>query len=493
MNNWKNKLGYASGDIYGGAAFLVFSLLYMNFLVLVEGIPVIAATTIIFIGKVWDAITDPMIGNISDKTRSKFGRRRIFFLIGIIPVFLSFIMLFYSFGIENVTGKIIYHAFAYMFFGTAFTIVMVPYNAILCEMTNDYNERTSFTTARMLMSAGASLIAAVVPSIIIKAIGGDVNGPEQVKGYLVMAIILGFVFGGCWFATFLGTKERKDIAAPKTINIKAWLTVFDNKSYRIFLGLFIAFQVAVDLMLAIFIFYVDIVLLQYQNYELIMGTLLVCTMLFMVLHGEIAKRKGKAFPLYIGLPIWIITSIVFLFINTSTPVIVICILAVLIAVGSSAGNHATWSIINDIYDVDEIMTGERREGIYSGFTTFIRKLASGVAVLILGFGLSAFGFDQNEYNLLKIKTEDFNPEIYAQADLVRGIRWMFVLIPIILLTISLIFALKYKLDNKRFDTLMKGIELFKVNGSIDEMSNEEKKDIEELTGKKVQELWNISQ
>ena len=79
MKNFKSKLCYACGDIYGGASFLVFSMLYMNFLAIVEGIPIIAATVIIFIGRLWDAITDPIVGNISDKTKSKFGRRRFYF------------------------------------------------------------------------------------------------------------------------------------------------------------------------------------------------------------------------------------------------------------------------------------------------------------------------------------------------------------------------------------------------------------------------------
>ena len=113
MNNkLKSKLCYASGDIYGGGAFMIFSLLFMNFLVLVEGLPVVATTMIIFIGKLWDAVTDPIVGRISDKTRSRFGRRRIFFLIGIIPVYLSFVMLFYSFGIDNITAKIFYYTFS---------------------------------------------------------------------------------------------------------------------------------------------------------------------------------------------------------------------------------------------------------------------------------------------------------------------------------------------------------------------------------------------
>ncbi len=490
MKNIKSKLCYASGDVYGGAAFLVFSLLYMNFLVLVEQLPVVAASAIIFIGKIWDAITDPMMGNISDKTKSRFGRRRIYFLIGIAPVFLSFISLFYSFGIGSVTGKIIYHAFAYMFFGTAFTIVMVPYNAILSEITSDYNERTSYTTIRMLVSAAASLVAAIVPSMLIKAIGGSVNGPAQKNGYLVMAIMMAALFGLCWLITFLGTKERQDLVTPQTINLRMWLSLFKNKSYRTFLGIFLSFQVAVDLMLALFIFYVDIVILKYKSYELIIGVLLVFSMLLMVFQGWLAKKKGKAFPLFIGMPIWILSSLAFIFIDSTTPVILVCVLAALIAVGSSSGNLSTWSMLTDIYDVDEIMTGERREGIYSGFTTFVRKFASGIAVLILGFGLKAFGFDQNEYNILKGRMVDFDPARYAQSGLVQGIKWMFVVVPVLLLSITLFFAFKYKVNNKRFDTVLTGIEMLKKGENLKEKMNDEQlKDIELVTGTDIDGLW----
>jgi len=241
-NRLRTKLCYASGDIYGGGAFMIFSLLFMNFLVLVEGLPVVATTVIIFIGKLWDAVTDPIVGRISDKTRSRFGRRRIYFLIGIIPVYLSFVMLFYSFGIENVTAKIIYFTFSYMFFGTAFTIVMVPYNAILSDITSDYNERTSFTTVRMLFSGGASLLSAVIPSIIIKSIGSEHNGPLQIPGYLVMGLIFGALFAASWLVAFLGTKERGNLPEPEKITLKFWLSVFANKAYRNFLGIFFRFR-----------------------------------------------------------------------------------------------------------------------------------------------------------------------------------------------------------------------------------------------------------
>jgi len=492
-NRLRMKLCYASGDIYGGGAFMIFSLLFMNFLVLVEGLPIVATTVIIFIGKLWDAVTDPAIGRLSDRTRSRFGRRRIYFLFGIVPVYLSFIMLFYSFGIDSVTAKIVYYTFSYMFFGTAFTIVMVPYNAILSDMTSDYDERTSFTTMRMLFSGGASLLSAVIPgAVIIKKLGSEQNGPAQIPGYLAMGLIFGAVFAASWLATFLGTREKKNLPKPEKTTLRLWLSVFENKAYRNFLGIFLSFQIAVDLVLALFIFYIDIVVLQYQNYELIVGLLLVCSMLLMTVMSAIAKRKGKAFPLYIGIPVWMFSMFAFIWLDSSVPLFVLCILAVLIAVGSSAGNLSTWSMLTDIFDIDEIRTGMRREGIYSGMTTFLRKFASGIAVLLMGFGLQAMGFDQNEYSILKASVENFDPAIYAQSGVVLGIKWMFVIIPLVLLAICLFFALRNKINKRRFDAVLKGIEEFKTRGSIKNLSEQETADVLIATGTGEDKLWGLS-
>jgi len=101
------KIAYASGDIYGGGSFLIVGLLLLVFLTKVEGLSGAWAGIIIFVGKAWDAVTDPLMGMLSDRTKSKYGRRRFYFLIGAIPVFLSWVMLWYSFGITSEAVKII--------------------------------------------------------------------------------------------------------------------------------------------------------------------------------------------------------------------------------------------------------------------------------------------------------------------------------------------------------------------------------------------------
>ena len=489
VNSLSSKICYASGDIYGGGAFMIFSLLFMNFLVLVEGLPVVATAIIMFVGRAWDAVTDSIMGRITDITRSKFGRRRIYFLIGIIPVFLSFFMLFYSFGIQNVTAKIVYYTLAYMFFGTVISIVMVPYNTILSDMTTDYNERTSYTTIRMIFAGGAALICAVIPSIVIKTFGAQEIGVEQIQGYLVMGLIFGALFGISWFVVFIGTWEKKDIPKPEKIPLKEWLSVFSNKPYKSFLGIFLPFQMSTDLVLALIIFYIDIVVLQYKYFELVVGTLLVCSTLLVAVQGKIAEKKGKSFPLLIGIPMWMLSTLAFIWLSPGVSVIVLCVLAALIAVGTSAGQLSTWSMLADIYDIDEIRTGKRQEGLYSGMTSFLRKFSSGVAILLIGFGLQALGFDQNKYSILKAETVDFNPAQYAGSGVVMGIKWMFVLIPLVLLTLCLIFAIKNKITKQRFDAVLKGIDEFKARGNIDALTEQETADILIATGMEKGKLW----
>jgi len=182
----------------------------------------------------------------------------------------------------------------------------------------------------------------------------------------------------------------------------------------------------------------------------------------------------------------------FIWLDSSVSVVVLCVLAVLIAVGSSAGNLSTWSMLTDIFDIDEIRTGTRREGIYSGVTTFLRKFASGVAVLLLGFGLQGLGFDQNAYSVAKAEAgmENFDPAAYAQGNVVTGIKWMFVIIPLVLLSICLFFAIRNKINKRRFDAVLKGIDELKARGNIDALNEQETADVIIAAGIGKDKLWN---
>jgi len=163
----KNIILYGLGDIYGGGAFIIIGTLFMIFLTDIVGLTPAKAGLVLVIGKAWDAISDPLMGYISDNTRSKYGRRRIYFILAIIPVTLSFFMLWYPANFESQNYLFLYYVFAYVFFSTIFTMVMVPYSALNADMTRDYKIRTRLSGARMIFSQFSALLAGVLPKIIV--------------------------------------------------------------------------------------------------------------------------------------------------------------------------------------------------------------------------------------------------------------------------------------------------------------------------------------
>ena len=160
LSLWR-KIGYGMGDIFGGGSSTIISFYYLIFLTDVVLINPALAGTVILISKIYDAITDPFEGVISDRTRTRLGRRRPYLLAGMPLIFLSFAALFYPIDLSQEFQRFIFVVLTYLFFSTVVSIVMLNYNALQSEMTLDYNERTSLSSARIFFSTLASIICAV--------------------------------------------------------------------------------------------------------------------------------------------------------------------------------------------------------------------------------------------------------------------------------------------------------------------------------------------
>ncbi len=460
-----SKIFYASGDIYGGGSFLIVGLLLLAFLTKVEGLSGTWAGIVIFIGKLWDAVTDPVMGSISDKTRSRFGRRRLYFLLGSIPVFLSWVMLWYSFGINDITAKIVYYTLAYMFFSTSFTIVMVPYNAILADMTNDYNKRSAYTGMRLSFSAGSSILCGIIPGIITGAFA-----VEQ-TGYLVMALVFGCVFGLSWLVVFFGTWENKRELEAEQFTIKDWLSVFKNRSFRQYALIFVFSQMAIDIAMAIAIFYVGVSLQKDYLYIPAVAALLVVQLVFIIIFSIVAQKTSKRVPGIIAAAVWIIASVLIFTFTPSTPDIIIVAVCALIGVGGAGCNMVSWSILPDISDVDEIMTGKRREGLYSGVSTFLRKFSGGIAVGSIGIMLDLFKYDEAAV------AADSTLPITA-----IGIKLIFCVFPVLLLVLMLIVLKQYRMGKREFEVMHEVLDTVRKKGRKAKLTAEQILVCEELTG-----------
>lgn len=154
----RTKIGFGLGDIYGGGSGVVISFYYLYFLTDVIRINPALAGTAFLISKLYDAVTDPFEGILTDRTRTPLGRRRPYLLAGIGLVFLSFLLMWYPVAFQSEGLRFLYVILTYLFLSTVVSIVMTAYNALASELTLDYHERTSVSSIRIFFSTFSSIL-----------------------------------------------------------------------------------------------------------------------------------------------------------------------------------------------------------------------------------------------------------------------------------------------------------------------------------------------
>ena len=246
---WKNIIFYGVGDLYGGGSFMIIGLFFLYFLTDVVGLSPAMAGLVFTLGEVWDAITDPMMGVISDRTRSRFGRRRVYMLVGIIPIFLSFAGLWLPVDLPSEIAIFLFYGSTYLLFNTVFTMVMVPYSALNADMTADYRLRTRLSGTRIIFSQVSTLIAATVPKMIIDGAGSEASG------FLIMGLIFGVVYALPFILVYFGTFEELTDQVNEPVTFAALKGILQNRTFRVHMGMYIAAYTAIDILMALFLYF----------------------------------------------------------------------------------------------------------------------------------------------------------------------------------------------------------------------------------------------
>lgn len=480
----KNIFSYAVGDLYGGGAFFIIGALFLVFLTDVAGITPALAGTIILVGKIWDAISDPSMGYISDNTRSKFGRRRLYFLIGIIPIFLSWVLLWTSFDFSSTAVKFVYYLLVYLLFNTVFTLVMVPYNSMPAEMASDYKDRSKLITIRMLFSQFGMLLGAVLPMTIVNMY---VTNPST--GYLIMAFIFGLIFSLPWIFVFRGTYEQeKELpeVESKSVGViakkisKDFGSTVKNKSLRIHTTMYIAAYVSMDVFNALLIYYIRDYLDLFGSYQVLLGIVVVFQMLSLYVVMKSVNKFGNAKTYRIHATVWMVAIVAMFLVAQGAPLWIVLAIGIVIGFGLSGCVMTPYNMLAFVIDADEMITTERREGIYAGMMTFLRKIAQALALFLVGIGL----------DLVKYQ-EPINDVVQPQSDgTLLGIRLMFLITPLVLLSIGIYSSFRFKITPENHKVLTKEINRLKDGGDKAKVDNETKQVVEDITGLTYDDLWN---
>ena len=292
---WR-KIGYGLGDFYGGGSGVVISFYYLIFLTDVVRISPALAGTVILISKIYDSITDPFEGVLSDRTRTILGRRRPYLLLGIPLVFLSFFGLFYPVNYQSEAARFVFVIAAYLFFSTIVSIVMLNYNALQAELTLDYHERTNLSSIRIFFSTVASIAAALLPLEIVKAF------PDVRQGYTAMGLSFGLLFALPFIATVIASRERKEFQKPpQKFNWRElFVEPFKMRTFVSALLMYLFAFVAMDAVSSIVIYYVKYYLGRASEANYVSGAMLVFQVLSLPFYEALSRRTSKRVGFIVG-------------------------------------------------------------------------------------------------------------------------------------------------------------------------------------------------
>jgi GPH family glycoside/pentoside/hexuronide:cation symporter len=406
----------------------------------VAGIDPALAGLALMVGKLtWDAINDPLFGYFSDRTRSRFGRRRIYMLIGAVPLGIAAWIMFSI--PKGLTGASAFLAVLGTFWlvDSFHTMTTTPYYALTPELTRDYNERASLTSIRMVYSVLGYILGAALTTILAGIFQSSGLNLQQAWS------ATGAVFGGIAIITTLVTtfsiKENPELAGEpsKLPAVKAVFTSFKNKPFIILMVAFILSSFSFTVLTALVPYFIQYQLDMGDQVSFVLLAMLLTIGIFLIpaklISDKINKGPAYALGLFIA-SVAIITS----FTLPRGPTPLIYVIAAVAGMGFSAQWVFPWSMLPDVIEYDEKMTGERREGIYYGLWAFLSKFTGALGVAVSGWALGLFGYV---------------PNVAQTAHALFGIRLFFAIVPAGVILISLPFLIWYPITRQKHAELVK--------------------------------------
>lgn len=486
---------YCFANIFMGGGGYIISMYFTVFLTNVVGMELRYATFIIMIATIWDGINDPLMGIITDRTRSKYGRHRRYLLLSIPPLVISYTMLWNSFGLdakEHPTACVMYYAFAYILYKTAYTMVDVPHTAMLPTLAPEYNKRTQYTSVSYIFNSVGMVPSYIILLIFLSVFGSSDKLSENSKmPFLLTGIVLSIVYACSIFATFKTCKEPSSLnekLPPLDLKsaIDEYVQVFRNKSFRDYFSMSFFWQMARSFYSTTNVYYITYLANLYKYYPLFNTFAGVFESLAFPLNYALTMKKGKSKCGAVVTPFMIIGLGIALFVKPVTPgssyivTLVLMILggAVLYPFGMSGLGFVGNNVLPDITDVDELITGRRREGVIGTFNTMVKQVTGGVMTFLVGVILDGFG----------LVTGNEGVYIEQTDSALIGIRLCISVLPMLSSLVAWLMLKRFKMTKDDHTMIRAAIATKHKYGSVT-LTKEEKERCEILTGYKFEKTW----
>ncbi|WP_312094669.1 MFS transporter [Niallia sp.] len=480
-----NYLSYGLGDFVGAGAFALTAAWLLYFLTTFCGLTAIEAGSIFAIARVVDAIAAPVMGYITDnfhktKLGIRFGRRK-FFILASIPLVLVYTLIW-------VDGfNYFYYLITYILFEIVYSMILIPYDTLAAEMSKDYKIRSKFTGARMFVAQASAVFAAFIPGRLVEALGKD-----NPLSFLYSGIIFTVIFIIVLVLIYKFTWERplEEIPVEHVVsnrsfmqNVhKIYVDLFSTlrvKTFRHHLGMYLGGYLSQDVFNAVFTYFVVFVLMQ----NAVLASNLLAFMYVMQIIGvwiamtlTIKLNPAPAYRTAISLFIVGIAGFIVLqYTGATNSTLLLFVMIGICGLGRGGLNYIPWNNYTFIPDVDEALTGQRREGVFAGVMSLIRKGTQALAVFLVSVGLQESGF---------ISGETVQPE-----SAITAIVAILLFGTLIFLIGGLIVSYRYKLTKENHVVLLSEIERLKNDGPRNNVSKEARQVVEQLTGWEYEKAW----
>jgi glycoside/pentoside/hexuronide:cation symporter, GPH family len=392
----RTKIGYGVCDLGGNLFFTATAFVLLNYLTDTVGLAAGLAGTVLMIGRIWDAFYDPIIGYLSDRTKSAMGRRRPFILIGSVPLFISMTLMFCNPAMLMGEGwnvadhqmfLFVWGLIVYIILCTAYSTVNIPYSSLTPELTQDFHERTSLNGYRFGFAVFGTLLGAgaALPIVALFA--------TRNTGFAAMGAIFGAAMMITALLTVVAVREPKALHPAKSMGfVRTYLEVFRNKPYLLVLLTYVLHIMGITIMSGITIYYFKYILLDEGKTTIALLILLVTAMVFIPVSVALSKKIGKKLVYGTGLITIAIAVMVIFFLGHVLGINFTLAMMFFTGIGFGFTYVMPYAMVPDAIEYDYLCTGERREGAFYGIWTWALKIGQALAVFVMGWVLALSGY-----------------------------------------------------------------------------------------------------
>lgn len=486
---------YCFANIFLGGGGYIINMYFIVFLTNVVGMEIRYATFIAMLAVIWDGINDPLMGMITDRTRSKYGKHRRYILWSIPLIVISFIMMWNAYGLDAQNHPhicVAYYTFSYILYKTAYTMVDVPHIAMLPTLAPEYNKRTQYTSVSYIFNS-VGMVPSYIILLILFAVFNTTDGlsKDSKAPFLWAGIILSVIYIAAVFATFKTVKEPSSLneQLPKfdlKFAVDEYIQVFRNKTFRDYFAMSFFWNMARSFYSTTCVFYITYLANLYKYYPIYNAFSGVSETLAFPLNYALTIKKGKSKCAYVVTPLMLLGLFILLLVQpvkqgeSGTLSLVLMILggAVFYPFGMSGIGFTCNNVLPDITDIDELITGRRREGVITTFNTTIKQVIGGIMAFVVGNILDAFGLVTGNEGVYIEQTETA----------LWGVRVCVGILPFICACLSFILLRRFKMTKDDHTMIRAAIATKHKYGSVS-LTPEQIERFELLSGYKLDETW----